>query len=165
MNLTSPSSPVHRGYALLVRWASMLQSPLLLLIRLYWGWQFCEAGWGKLHTHGDVTEYFMSLHIPLPGLNAWMVGVTECGGGLLLLLGLATRLAALPLIATMIVAYLTAEREALDVIFSDPSKFTGATPFLFLMACLTVLAFGPGVFSVDYLLGRRFGTRTKNERL
>ena len=55
---------------LLVVWASKLQSPLLLALRLYWGWHFCQTGWGKLHTHGDVTEYFISLHIPLPGLNA-----------------------------------------------------------------------------------------------
>src|SRR3954466_3578935 len=126
MNITSPSSPVYRAYALLVLWASKLQSPLLLVIRLYWGGQFCQAGWGKLHTHSDVTEFFMSLHIPLPGLNAWIVGLTECGGGLLLLLGLATRLAALPLIGTMVVAYLTAESESLQAIFSDPDKFTGA---------------------------------------
>jgi putative oxidoreductase len=159
MNTTPPSSPVYRAYALLVAWASMLQSPLLLAIRLYWGWQFCHAGWGKLQTHGDVTEYFMSLHIPLPGLNAWLVGVTECCGGMLLLIGLASRLAALPLIATMVVAYLTAEYESLQVIFSDSSKFIGATPFLFLLACLIVLAFGPGVFSFDYVLGWYFRTR------
>jgi putative oxidoreductase len=157
MNLTSPASPAHRAYALLVVWASRLQSPLLLAIRLYWGWQFCQAGWGKLHTHGDVTEYFMSLGIPLPGLNAWIVAVTECLGGLLLLLGLGARLVALPLIVTMIVAYLTADWEAVPAIFSDSSKFTGATPFLYLLACLVVLAFGPGVFSVDHLLARRFG--------
>jgi putative oxidoreductase len=159
MNITTPASPVYRAYTLLVLWASKLQSPLLLVIRLYWGWQFCQTGWGKLHTHDKVTEYFMSLHIPLPGLNAWMVGLTECGGGLLLLLGLATRLTALPLIATMIVAYLTAENESLQAIFSNPGKFTSSDPFPFLFACLVVLAFGPGVFSLDYLLGRRFGAR------
>jgi putative oxidoreductase len=159
MNITTPASPVYRAYSLLVLWASKLQSPLLLIIRLYWGWQFCQTGWGKLHTHDKVTEFFMSLHIPLPGANAWLVGVTESVGGLLLLLGLASRLAALPLIATLTVAYSTADNEALRAIFSDPDKFTGATPFLFLFACLIVLAFGPGVFSLDYLLGRRFGAR------
>jgi putative oxidoreductase len=157
MNNRSLTSRIQPAYALLVLWASRLQSPLLLAIRLYWGWQFCQAGWGKLHTHSDVTEYFMSLHIPLPGLNAWVVGLTECLGGLLLMLGLGARLVAIPLIGTMVVAYLTAERETLDVIFSDPSKFTGATPFLFLLGCLIVLACGPGAFSIDYLLARRFG--------
>src|SRR4051812_39538677 len=157
MNTTTPASPLHRAYSLLVLCASKLQSPLLLVIRLYWGWQFCQTGWGKLTSHGKVTEYFMSLNIPLPGLNAWMVGLTESCGGLLLILGLASRLAALPLIATMIVAYLTAENEALQFVFSNPGKFTGSDPFPFLFACLVVLAFGPGVFSLDYLLGRRFG--------
>lgn len=163
MDFTSPSSPVHRAYTLLVVWASKLQSPLLLAIRLYWGWQFCQAGWGKLHTHSDVTEFFMSLHIPLPGLNAWVVAITECFGGMLLLLGLGARLVCIPLIIAMVVAFLTADWEAVQMLFSDSSKFTGATPFLFLFASVIVFAFGPGVFSIDYLLGRRFGRDRSRE--
>jgi putative oxidoreductase len=151
---TSSSSPVHRGYALLIAAASWLQSPLLLLIRLYWGGQFCVGGWAKLHNHDKITEYFASLHIPMPGVNAWLAGATECFGGALLLIGLASRLTTLPLIFTMIIAYATADSDGLQSL----EKFTEATPFLFLLACLIVLAFGPGALSVDYLLGRQFGT-------
>ena len=47
-----------------------LQSPLLLAIRLYWGWQFMQDGWGKL-THLDkVTEFFTSLNLPAPHMTA-----------------------------------------------------------------------------------------------
>src|SRR3954468_14160270 len=59
-----------------------LRNPLLLAIRLYWGWQFATDGWGKL-THLDrVTEYFgNSLHLPAPGATALMVGLVEFIGG------------------------------------------------------------------------------------
>lgn len=55
----------------------------------------------------------------------------------------------------MIVAYFTADHEALKSIFSETDKFTSATPFLFLLTALLVLAFGPGAFSVDRLLARK----------
>jgi putative oxidoreductase len=87
----------------------------------------------------------------MPKLNAILAGSTECVGGLLLLLGLGSRLVSVPLIFTMVVAYLTADREALNAIFSDTDKFTSAAPFLFLLTCLIVLAFGPGKLSVDAL--------------
>ncbi len=134
--------------------ASYLPSPLLLVIRLYWGIAFALTGWGKL-THLDKTAgYFESINIPLPKLNALLAGSTECFGGALLALGLFGRPASVPLIFTMIVAYATAEREALMAITSDPDKFVTAGPFLFLLASLLVLAFGPGKLSVDHLLGR-----------
>jgi putative oxidoreductase len=82
-------------------------------------------------------------------LNALVAGAVECFGGLLLLAGLGARLVSVPLAFTMAVAYVTADREALAAIFSDPDKFTGAAPFLFLLASLLVLAFGPGRFSLD----------------
>ena len=99
--------------------------------------------------------FFESLGIPAPHLNAVMAGGTECLGGLLLLLGLWARLASVPLIVTMCVAYATAERAALQAITSDPEKFTSAAPFLFLVVAVVVLAFGPGIFSVDRLLKRK----------
>jgi putative oxidoreductase len=62
----------------------------------------------------------------------------------------------LPLLFVLTIAYVAADSEALKSIFSDPDKFTGATEFLFLMACLVVLVFGPGKFSVDGLLAKRW---------
>jgi putative oxidoreductase len=54
----------------------------------------------------------------------------------------------------MLVAYITADREALSSIFSSPGKFYGADPYTFLFAALLVLIFGAGLFSLDRLLGR-----------
>jgi putative oxidoreductase len=55
----------------------------------------------------------------------------------------------------MLVAYLTADREALFAFFSDPGKFYAAAPYTFLFAVIIVLLFGPGPFSLDRLLKKR----------
>ena len=156
MNFPSLLAKVTKAHALLVKCGTMLQSPLLLVMRVWWGWSFFQAGLGKLRNHADAAEFFGTLGIPLPGLNAWIASGVECVGGLFLLVGFASRLSAVPLSITMIVAYLTADHEALKSIFSDTDKFTSATPFLFLLTALVVLAFGPGAFSVDRLLARKF---------
>lgn len=134
--------------------AALLQSPLLLIIRLYWGVSFARTGWGKLMNLDRTAGFFASLDLPLPRLNAVMAGATECLGGVLLAVGLYARPASVPLIFTMMVAYVTADNEALRAITSDPDKFVSAAPFLFLLAALLVLAFGPGKLSVDAWLGR-----------
>ena len=139
----------------LARIGTWLQPVVLLLIRLWWGWSFMLTGWGKL-THLDRTAgFFASLDIPAPKLNAILAGSTECFGGALLLLGLFARFATPPLIFCMLIAYVTADNEALRAILSDPDKFTGATPFLFLFAALLVFAFGPGRLSVDALVRKK----------
>jgi NADH:ubiquinone reductase (H+-translocating) len=161
MKPTKLISLTRAGSQLLVTGANRLQSPFLLAVRLYWGWMFFQTGKGKLINHEQVTEFFTSLNIPMPGLNAYMAGATECFGGLLLLAGLASRLTAIPLIATMLVAYLTADLEAVQNIFSEPDKFTSAAPFLFLLASLIVFAFGPGAFSLDRLIAWKFGSEPK----
>jgi putative oxidoreductase len=139
-------------YALFLRVANSLQSPLLLAVRLYWGWQFLQTGWGKLNNIQKVVDFFTSLGIPAPSLNAHFVATLETTGGLLLILGLASRLIAFPLVINMIVAYAAADREALGSIFSEPSKFYGADPYTFLFASLLILIFGPGLFSLDTLI-------------
>jgi putative oxidoreductase len=140
---------------LLTAIGGFLQPVLLLLVRLWWGWSFFLTGKGKLLNLEKTTSFFTDLGLPLPKLNAIMAGSTECVGGLLLLLGLGSRLVSVPLIFTMLVAYATADKEALQAIFSDTDKFTGATPFLFLLSCVIVFAFGPGKLSLDGLLGSK----------
>ena len=141
-------------YNLWVKAAGWLQSPFLLAIRLYWGWQFFQTGLGKLENIGHVTQFFQSLNIPLPGANAWLVAIMECFGGLLLMVGVGSRLVAFALAFDMVIAYLTADSDAVKSIFSDSDKFVQAAPFPFLFMTLVVLAFGAGVFSVDWVLRR-----------
>ena len=138
--------------------ASWLQSPLLLVIRLYWGWAFAQSGWGKLHNLEKTAGFFESLNIPMPKVNAIAAGSVECFGGVLLALGLFARPVSIPLIFTMIIAYVTADNEALRAITSDPDKFVTAAPFLFLLASVIVLAFGPGKLSLDAIFFRKTGS-------
>ena len=141
---------------------SLLQSPFLLLVRLYWGWQLIESGWGKLHNLEKVTEFFTSLNLPMPAQMAVIISCVEFFGGLFLAIGLFSRMTALVLTINMIMAYVTADREALLSFFSEPDKFSAAAPYVFLVASLIILIFGPGKFCVDYLL-RRFTHLTNPE--
>lgn len=147
---------IKQWYAKFENVASFGRSPLLLAIRLYWGWQFAQSGWGKLNSLPKVTEFFTSLNIPFPGANAHFVASLELVGGVLLILGLGSRLIALLLACNMLVAYWTADHEALVSILSSPGKFYAADPFAFLAASVIVIVFGAGLFSLDTLvLGKR----------
>ena len=82
---------LRRGYELLVTVANLLQAPLLLVLRVYFFWQLFEAGKGKLSDIGKIIGYFTNLGIPAPAANAYFVSSLECFGGLLLVVGLASR--------------------------------------------------------------------------
>jgi putative oxidoreductase len=147
------------GYELLVASGNLLQSPLLLVLRVYFFWQLFMTGQGHLANIGKVSEFFVSLGIPFPTLNAYLSSSVECFGSLLLIVGLASRLTAIPVAITMAVAYLTADLEAVTSIFSDPDKFVKADPFPYFICALIALVFGPGRISVDALIKRKIGQR------
>lgn len=131
--------------------ADYLQSPFLLAVRLYWGWQLIQSGWGKLHNLEKVTDYFTSLGLLMPANMAVIISCVELFGGIFLALGLLSRFTALVLTINLISAYIIGDREALFSIFSDPDKFYAAAPYTFLVASLIVLIFGPGKASLDAL--------------
>jgi putative oxidoreductase len=146
-------------YQLLFDLISKLQPLFLLAVRLYWGWQLIQSGWGKLHHLSNVTQFFVSLNLPMPAQTAVFISCLEFFGGIFLALGLLSRLTALVLTVNMIVAYITADREALMSIFSDPDKFYAAAPYTFLIASLIILMFGPGKIALDTLFDRLFPDR------
>ncbi|HEX3986627.1 MAG TPA: DoxX family protein [Acidobacteriaceae bacterium] len=150
-----PSGFIPSLYRRFQHGTAALASPFLLLVRLYWGWQFAQTGWGKLHHLAHVTQFFASLGIPLPGFNAAFVSGLEFVGGILLMVGLGTRFLGLVLALDMIVAYVTTDLVALASILSDPDKFYNDAAYTFLIASLIVLVFGAGRFSLDYLIWRR----------
>jgi putative oxidoreductase len=142
------------------RVADRFQSPFLLLIRLYIGYQCMVSGWAHLHNVHKTAEFFRSLHIPAPELNVIMSANAElfCGG--LLLVGLVSRVAALVLTGNFIVAMLTVQLSNYDssfkelgaAIWKDQSPILGDTAFPFLATAIIVLLFGPGVFSIDGMI-------------
>jgi len=134
-----------------------LQSPLLLAIRLYWGWQFAQDGWGKLTHLARVTEFFTGLGLPAPGATAALVATVEFAGGILFGLGIGSRLVSLVLFVNMTMAYLSVpdDRTNFFHILSKPEDFYSASPYTYWFAALLILIFGPGVFALDTLLWRR----------
>lgn len=152
---------------------SFLQHFLLLAIRLYWGAAFFLAGWGKLTNIEPVIHFFGKLGIPFPSFNAYFVGGIEAIGGLCLLFGFASRLAALPLAIAMIVAFLTAHFNPTSemfvalknihqnfIVFMDKAdKFTNEAPFNYLLASLVIFCFGPGKISIDFVLSKIFSKK------
>jgi len=137
---------------------SYLQSPFLLAIRLYWGYQFMQDGLGKLAHLGKVSEYFSSLALPMPTATAFAVGTVELAGGLLFTLGIASRLVSLALFLNMTMAFLAVpdDRTNFSHIFSAPDDFYRASPFGYWFAALLILILGPGAFAIDWILARNW---------
>ncbi len=119
-----------------------------LLARTTVGWVFIESGWGKLHNIPKVTEFFTSLGLPAPEFQAHLVATTEFGCGLLLLLGLLTRLASIPLTIVMTVAIMTAKRSEIES-FSDVFSFS---EYLYIVLFIWLIIAGAGSLSMDRLI-------------
>ena len=158
MNMTEPTNPVESFigwlYDLLVWLGNHSQSYLLWLMRWVFGVELFMAGMGHLTHIPSFTDFFVSLKIPFPAENAWLVGSTETFGGLLLAFGLLSRLICIPLTINFIVAFLTTEQKGIQEIFSSFSTddFCADTAFPYLATAVVVLIFGPGALSLDYLL-------------
>jgi len=125
-----------------------------LALRLSLGAVFLGTGWGKIHNLGQVTGFLTELGIPFPAWHATIVSLIELVGGSLILLGLFTRFAVLPLMAVMAVAILTAKRPEIDGIRS----LLAFDEFTYLAGFLWLFVAGAGKASLDALLfGRKKG--------
>src|SRR5579864_5351329 len=152
-----------RAYETLRTWAGpVCLCVFLLLIRIVWGWNFFQAGKGKLLNIHKPIEFFTHLHIPMPAFNAWLVAIVEAVGGILLIVGLGSRAVAFALLFDMVIAYLTADWSAVKALFAegDVPRFAAAAEFWFLVTSFLVLALGPGKASLDAVIER--GLRRSN---
>src|SRR5919201_2107093 len=118
------------------------------LARLTLGVVFIGTGWGKLHSLPKVIDFFTELGIPAPGFNAVLASTAEFVCGALLLIGLLSRLATIPLIVTMIVAIITAKSENLHGI----SDLLGFEEWTYIVLALWILVAGAGPLSLDRVL-------------
>jgi putative oxidoreductase len=134
------------------RWLDLLRSPALLVFRVWVFWQLFQTGIGKLQHIGKIADFFSQLNIPFPLANAWFIGCLETFGSALIIVGLFSRVVAILLTISMIVAYTAADMEAWSSFLTNPDKFEKADPFIFLLAAIAILIFGPGKISLDYLL-------------
>ena len=122
-----------------------------LLARFVIGFVFVNTGWGKLHSLDHLIQYFTELKIPFPQIQAPFVAGIEFGCGGLVLVGLATRFAAVPLIGTMVVAIATALWPDLDGL----NDLLGRAEFLYIVLLVGLVVRGAGAVSIDALLAKR----------
>jgi putative oxidoreductase len=120
------------------------------LARLTVGWIFLWSGWGKLHALDGVIEFFGQLGIPYPELQAPFASATELVCGALLLAGLCTRIASVPLIVVMLVAIATAQRENVAAL----GDLFGLSEYLYVTLLVWLAIAGPGPLSLDAALLR-----------
>jgi putative oxidoreductase len=117
----------------------------LLVLRVIVGVTFVAHGLDKLADLAAAEQFFASLGIPLPGLMAPFVAVTETVGGVLLIAGLATPLVAAALAIDMLVALLTAHVG--EGFFASDGGIE--LPLLLGCASVAIGLTGAGRYSVD----------------
>jgi putative oxidoreductase len=139
---------------LLYDWPCAVASPLTwlapLLARVTVGWVFATTGWGKLNNLQKVIDYFSDLGIPYPQIQAPFASANEFVCGVLVLLGLATRVASIPLIVVMLVAIRTAQWENVD----STAALLGLVESSYIVIFAWLAIAGPGPVSLDALIAR-----------
>ncbi len=119
-----------------------------LVARIVVGWVFMWTGWAKLNNLPQMIENFASWGIPYPNILTPFVSGVEFLGGLLLLIGLFTRIAAPPLVIVMIVAIISAKWDQVDSL--ETLLGFEEVAYMALFGWLAVA--GPGPISLDRLL-------------
>lgn len=124
---------------------SGLNSIAVLIGRVFISILFILAGWAKLTAIGGTAGYFDSLGLPMPTVTAVLVGLIEFLGGLAILIGFQTRIAAVIVALFTIGAILVAHMD-----FSDGLNVMMAQKNLAIAGGLLALAaYGAGSYSVD----------------
>lgn len=123
----------------------------LLIIRGVLVYGFYTPALYKISDFSGTAEWFAGMGMPFPTLNAYLAGITEFLGVILLTLGLGTRIIAIPMIITMLVAIFTVH---IDHGFSAASNGF-EIPFYFIIFLFTLIVYGPGRISVDHLISKR----------
>lgn len=142
------------GLGLRATSAASFLAPLLTRVTL--GYAFFLTGRGKIEHFDNFVAFFRELGIPFPAANAAVVARLEYYGAILLVVGLATRLASATLLSTMVVALLTADRHNF-VRSWDPGFELGPldiAAYVNLLLLLWLTLFGPGLASLDALVKR-----------
>jgi putative oxidoreductase len=122
------------------------------LVRVALGVMFAQSGWGKLQNLERTAGFFDGLGIPAPGFHALLVGNVELAGGVLLAIGLLTRLVAIPLAITMVVAIFTAMLPDVEGVLD----FITLDETLYFAILVWAATHGPGKWSLDEWIWKKF---------
>jgi putative oxidoreductase len=113
-----------------------------LVVRVLAGLVFISFGVGKFSHHADEVASFIEYGLPSPDAFVYAIGVLELAGGLMLVLGLGTRVAAFLLACDMVGAIAVS-----GIPLGEWVSLTVAP--VELVACLYVLRVGPGRRALD----------------
>jgi putative oxidoreductase len=117
-----------------------------LAVRITVGAVFLGTGWTKLQNLPQITKNFMALGIPAPEILTPFVSGVEFFGGLLLLIGLLTRFAAVPLMVVMVVAIVSAQLGDVHSL----TDFLGLEEVSYFVMFAWLAIAGPGPVSLDH---------------
>jgi uncharacterized membrane protein YphA (DoxX/SURF4 family) len=132
----------------------------VLLIRLMVGGVFLSEGIQKfLFSDAVGVGRFVKIGIPAPEVMAPFVGVVEIVCGLLVLCGLLTRLAAIPLVINMLVALATTKVPILLAKGFWSMAHDARTDYAMVLGSVFLILVGAGPWSLDARLARRGGPR------
>ena len=123
-----------------------------LLFRLILAYGFYNPAMQKVANIDGIAEWFASMGMPFPTLNAYLATGTEISGFILLFLGLATRIISIPLIIVMIVAIVTVHLG--NGFEAGNNGFE--IPLYYILMLISLVITGPGRVSLDALLKRKF---------
>ena len=142
-------------YKSVVKHLSKFKDVHLLAIRLILAYGFYNPAIMKWQNISSIKDWFATMGIPLPGLNAYLAASTEMAGVLLLTLGLASRIISIPLIVVMIVAIVTVHLG--NGFEAGNNGFE--IPVYYILLLLVVLIYGAGKISVDSIISKKIATR------
>ena len=131
----------------------------LLVLRVALSAVFIAHGWprlfknGKFEGPGQLAKFLKEMNLPLPGLSAWLIALIETVGVVMLLLGLATRILAVALVLDMLIAITHGHIRMAKARFSGGETIGWEFEFLLLCGALTLFFTGPGLISLDRLIG------------
>jgi len=143
----------------LLAWLQRIQWLGPLVVRVVFGYFWLETGIAKVHNLDGFTQRFVGWGIPYPAFSAGLSAWTELLGGLLIMLGLFTRLVCIPMLINMAVAVVlvvSANLTGLD-------DYVEADEIVYSLIFFWLLISGPGKASLDSLLARALGIRTASE--
>ncbi len=130
--------------------------PSVLLIRLVVGAVFLSEGIQKFLFPNDLgVGRFIKIGIPAPQVMATFVGMVEIVCGTLIIFGLLTRLAAIPLIIDMLVAIVTTKIPILLKSGFWAMAHEARVDYAMLLGSIFLLVVGAGRLSIDWRLGSR----------
>lgn len=140
-------SPIERIFDTLTK----VQWVWLFVMRLAVGCEFFLSGWGKLHRLAELVAYFQKLRIPAASIQAPFIATLEFVGGLLLMLGLGTRIFGFLLGCNMLVAIAT----AVDFNGKGLSDFLYLSEWLLFLLLFWFVFAGGGKLSIDAVIAKR----------